>query len=102
MTRRHVPVTILTSLRRFRFVALTITLCLAGAGFLAHAGTGARAAALRPAHNTLRAFGGGSRSAARSPIKHFVGIYLAKHSFHNLLWFSCHPHPGRSPDGRTP
>jgi len=95
-------VTILTSPRKFRFVALTITLCLAGAGFLAHAGTGARAAALRPAHNTLRAFGGGSRSAARTPIKHVVVIYLENHSFDNLLGFWCDRHQARCPDGGMP
>jgi phospholipase C len=95
-------VSILTSLRRFRFVAFAITLCLAGAGFLAPAETGARADALRPAQNTLRAFSQHPRAAARSPIRHVVVVYLENQSFDSLLGFWCDRNPGRCPDGGMP
>ena len=94
--------TILTRMRRFRSVALAITLCLAGAGFFAQAETGARAAALRPAQSTLRAVGRPSRSAARSPIRHVVVIYMENHSFDSMLGFWCDQQPGRCPDGGMP
>ena len=92
----------LTSLRRFRFVALTITLCLAGTGFLARAETGARAAALSPARSTLRAFSRPPRLAARSPVRHIVVIYLENQSFDSLLGFWCDQDPRRCPDGGMP
>jgi phospholipase C len=93
-------VSILTCVRRFRFAALIITLCLAGVGFLAQAGAGA--AALRPAQNTLRTSSLRLPSAASSPIRHVVVIYLENQSFDSLLGFWCKRHRGRCPDGGMP
>src|ERR1700746_84523 len=41
-------------------------------------------------------------TAASSPIRHVVVIYLENHSFDNVLGFWCDHHPGRCPDGGMP
>ena len=41
-------------------------------------------------------------TAASSPIRHVVVIYLENHSFDNVLGFWCDRHPGRCPDGGMP
>jgi len=71
-------------------------------GFLAQAGAGAQAAALRPAHTTLRASSLPLPSAARSPIRHVVVIYLENQSFDSLLGFWCDRNRDRCPDGGMP
>jgi phospholipase C len=41
-------------------------------------------------------------SAAVTPIKHVVVIYLENHSFDNLLGYWCRQSPARCPDGGMP
>ena len=91
---------ILTSLRRLRFVAIAITLSLARAGFLARAETEARAAALPPSPAGPLAQHASGRQP--SPIRHVVVIYMENHSFDSLLGFWCDMRPGRCPDGGMP